>query len=378
MFLPAPAAGVLLAAVLAPAQEPCNRCDLDLEQQVLFCSVAADCRACDGALEKGAREEAIQRRALVRRWRRGIAADHLEAADGGALLLRTENVDLVFAPGRVTGGPERSPHGLLHLYGRRIERIRAAVLRDLGWTASDLVPAPDPARTAAGVGAGPRGPVTDRITVCILAEGAVHRRAVRRRHGLESQGVGSRRTDGEMELLLLRDDALFPDDDALHRAVVHHGVHLLIARVAPAGALEGTGWLAAGLAHHFEARLVDGTCANTCHHGRPQPPSSFWNGDWEKAARVLVAAADEQEGKPSWLRVLLEKRLDDLDLADRAVALALVRFLEVSQGVGGEGLGRMVVAAKRGAGPEELLRPLGGIEAARSAFVAHLAAGKRP
>jgi len=176
--------------------------------------------------------------------------------------------------------------------------------------------------------------------------------------------MGARRLDGEMELLLHRDPRLLPDDDALHRALVHHVVHLLVARIEPAGAVREHGWIAAGLAHHFEAQRVDGTCRHTCHQGRAQPPAAFWKGDWNAAARALVAVRDADD---PWLRRLLSTHLDDLDLADRALAFAFVRFLKASPDFGGDALGSLVRGLKSGADLDDLLLPLGGIDGAQRA-----------
>lgn len=300
----------LLLGVLLPAQAcptcmgkgllPCPLCAA-IEAGATACSEAADCAGCKGALatvcpdcRSAAGAELQRRRTLAQQYRTDLlallAADEVDAR--GVTRCRTAHFELLFAPGRIAGCPQRVPHLQLHLFATRLERMRARLLDTLG-----LEP--------------PAQPIA---RLALLDDARDLRRLGATLTGIETQGLGG----GTEHTIVLQQAAA--TDLELQRRLAHATAHLTLSGLALDD--HGYAWLEIGLAHWLEADQGGGRCENFCLQRRPQPPRRFWDGDWHQGVRELL----EQDRLPP-LESLFGRDADAFDLVQHAQAFALVEFL---------------------------------------------------
>ena len=375
------AALVLLAAAAAGAQSPCATCAGDgllpcpacaprdgaaPEATVRACSVAAQCRFCKGALATpcpdcaAGRSDATaalleRRRAAARDW---LASQRQRLADAGVprnhepLMCRTAHLELWFAPGKLEGCPERDPHLQMHLYAARLETAydRCAHLLSLE----------DPD------GGAP-------FTIAVVHDDRDRARLAASLTGIELQCLGTR-NGARGTCVLDNDPHTVPDDDALHRLMVHNLAHLMVARAAGGRVLDddGWGWLDAGVAHWSAAAATaadspaDQVCDCFCHLDRPVPQRRYFGGHWRMAVRELLEA-----GQLPALADIVGRGTSDLDLPQHATAFALVDFL--TRPLTGPTTGPaaapppsplpgLLRAAKTGQAPQEALRAVLGLD----------------
>lgn len=325
-----------LACGLPAQAAPCRTCDgaglvpcskhgklLAAEQapHVLHCSIAAACKACGGALAlacrqcraDGAAAELARRQELARQWlqRRRAAVDALVQREP-FLHLATTHADVVSLLQPLTVGTQKlDQHQLLHLYGDRIEALRTTFRDTLQLDDADL---------------------PERLHVLLSDQAKDHAILGPRLTGMgSSHSTGLKLMGPEYVYSMWHDRRSLPDDEAVHRNVVHHVTHLLLSQMPPAQWLGNRkhGWVDEGVAHWFEDKVV-GRCTNFCHEEVGMlPGAGFAGGRWRPAVRKLV-----DEGKAPSFAALSAQNSDELTFAEHAFAFATVDFLLSMHGGG--------------------------------------------
>ncbi|GAB4150433.1 MAG: hypothetical protein Fur0037_18980 [Planctomycetota bacterium] len=348
---------LLALAAAQSAQEPavaCRNCGnhgsipcpkhgrglLELEKSVEFCSEAAACRTCKGALEidcrscrNGPAERRIDSRISdVAAWLDARRRQVDRITDNVPLMhLRTAHVDLCFSIRPLTVGKVKmGTHELMHLFGQRIEDLRGLFLRTLALEERDL-----PAR----------------LGIYMFRDQQDHTRIGPRVTGMGGGGTtGTKLMGVDAVYSMWHDQRSMPDEEALHRTIVHNVVHLLASNMLPSCWIGNrrVGWLDAGLAHWFEDK-VTGKCANFCYEEVAlEPGAGFKGGRWRVPVRKLLEA-----GKLTSFAELSAKNTDQLDFEEHATSFALVDFL---------------LATRGGAKLRDLLRAVKGSEGIRGAL----------
>lgn len=283
------------------------------------CSAAAECKSCGGALrldcpqcEAPAETGELQRRQqLARDWlaRRRKAIDALTAREPFQHYA-SNWYELAFALKPATVGTEKiDQHGRMHAYGERLEALRALFARTLELTDADL---------------------PDRMVVVMSEDAADHAILEPRLTGLgTANSIGLKLMGPEYVYSMWSDKRSMPDDEAVHRNLVHNVTHLLLSQMRPALFLgRKHGWLDEGIAHWFEDR-ISGKCTNFCFEEiLLQSPASFRGGKWRPVVRKAV-----DEGRAPSFAALSGRSTDQLDYLEHAFAFAFVDFL--LQGYGG-------------------------------------------
>jgi hypothetical protein len=296
--------------------------ELALEQPAhgtLFCSVAAACKACQGALAidcqrcvNPAAERALaERQRLVAAWlaARRQAVDAL--VDNRPLLhLETPHCELVFSIRPLMVGRVRyDTHPLMHLYGERIEALHALFRERLDLADADL---------------------PGKLRVFLFRDQQDHEIVGPRLTGVStSNSTGVKLMGVDCIYSMWQDPRMLADDEQLHRAVVHHVTHLLVSNLVESNWLGNMqlGWLDAGLAHWFED-AVTGKCANFCFEEvLLQPGAGFKGGAWRTPVRVMV-----DEGSAVPFAELATRNTDQLTFPEHALSFAYVDFLLQAHG----------------------------------------------
>ncbi|MCA8952696.1 MAG: hypothetical protein KDE27_24510 [Planctomycetes bacterium] len=281
----------------------------------LFCSVVADCKACAGALAvdcKHCRNESAEqalaaRQQLVADWRaerRRAVVDPIGEPKTSPLFLRTPHCELTLSIKSLTVGKKKfDTHDLLHLYGQRIEELRALFVATFELTDADLP----------GV-----------LSVFVFQDAEDHKLLCPQVTGIGGGGNRVKLMGVPCVLCMWHDKRDAVDDEALHRQIVHNVTHLLFSNMTPSYWIGNRkhGWVDAGVAHWFEDK-VTGKCANFCHdelllqHG-----ASFKGGLWRPPVRKLVDA-----GTVLPFAELSTRNTDQLTFEEHAIAFAYVDFL---------------------------------------------------
>jgi hypothetical protein len=331
MFPRAIVSWLLVAAAAAQAEPPhvlCKSCEshgslpckqhgkgmLEKEHAVQFCSAAAECKQCLGALAldcRSCRNEPVQkgieeRQKLAREWlaARRKAVDEL-TRNQPLWHLQTAHADLCFSIKPLTIGKEKvDTHPLMHLYGERIEALRALFLELLDLPAAQL-----PAR----------------LEIFMFRDQQDHSLIGPRVTGIGTSGsTGTKLMGANAVFSMWMDPRSLVDDEALHRNVVHNVTHLLLSNMQPSVWLGNRkhGWIDEGLAHWFEDK-VTGKCTNFCFEEvLMQPGIGFKNGRWRAPVRQLVDA-----GKLKSFAEVSILNTDQLEMQDHAHAFACIDFL---------------------------------------------------
>jgi hypothetical protein len=302
---------------------PCTKHGKFLAQEqapgTLFCSFAAECKACAGALNTDCRmcvnayveAEMERRKQLVREWlqKRRTEIDKLVDHEGFAYL-STPHVELTFGIKSLTVGKEKlETHALMHLYAERIEALRTMFLTVFELTEADL---------------------PNRLSVYMFKDARDHNTIGPRVTGLGTQNsVGLKLMGPEYAYSMWQDTRTIPDDEALHRNIVHCVTHLLLSQMTPALWLGNHkhGWLDEGVAHWMEDR-IGGKCTNYCFEEILMLSGvGFKGGRWRAPVRKLV-----DEGKGPSFATLSVLNTDQLDYEQHAFAFAYVDFLVTAHG----------------------------------------------
>lgn len=314
---------------------------LPQEQRVEFCSEAAACRTCAGVLRVDCRQcrnpdveaELERRRELVQAFRQERRTRIDDLSKGQPLLhLRSAHVDLAYGVRPLTVGTEKlDTHAGMHLYADRIEQLREQFLALFG-AESRAQPA--------------------RLQVLMCRDQQSHQTLSPHFTGISGSGsTGTKQMGVDAVYCMWHDLRSMPDDDALHRNIVHNVTHLLLANLAPAAWIgnRGHGWVDEGLAHWFEDRIT-GKCTNFCYEEvLLQPGAGFKGGRWRVPVRRLVDAGDLLS-----FPELSTKNTDQLEFRDHAHAFALVDHLLAVHG--GRKFAAFVVLLKQGRPTREALQ----------------------
>lgn len=296
-------------------EKPCKRHRglLEAEREVEFCSEAAACKACDGALTvdcRACRNEAVERArteriAKVRAWlaERRKRVDAI-AKGRGIVHVRSAHVDLAFSIRPLTVGRRKlSTHELAHLYVRRIEDLRRRFLETFG--AEERV-------------------FSARLEIYMFADRRDHRLMAPRVAGGGGGGVGMKLMGASAVYCMYHERRSMPGDEELWRTVAHNVAHLLLANMHPAVWIgnRGHGWVDAGVAHWFED-LLTGRCATFCYEEVGLAPGAgYRSGRWRVAVRKLAEA-----NKLVPFAELSRRNTDQLSMPEHAQAFACVDFL---------------------------------------------------
>jgi hypothetical protein len=322
--------GWLCAMAPARAQDPaCHECGgdgridcskhgkswLEKERAVRFCSVAAQCKACGGALEVACKqcrsadvEKALQaRRDLVRSWRDNLRTTVDDLAKGDPMQhLCTEHFDLSFGIEKLTVGRDKlDTHAAMHLYGERLEALRALVLQTLALEEKDF---------------------TSRLRVFVCRDQLQSANLAPHVTGIGGlQAVGTKLMGVETVYCMWMNPRQLLDDEGLHRNLVHCTTHLILSNMALCGEFgkPGNGWVAEGIASWFEDKIC-GKCTNYCFEEvLTQNNSTFKSGRWRVPVRKLA-----EEGKLVSLASLAGKNYDQLEFPiENMMSFAMVDYL---------------------------------------------------
>lgn len=345
--------GTLTAQVLAaPACRECKSTGLvpcgkhgkllvqEQDGACLHCSEATECKACAGALvvdckhcdPPGAAIELQRRQDLARQW----LADRRERIDALTrrapfLHLRSTHFDLVFALKAATVGKDKvDPHTRLHQFAARLEALRALFVQTL-----ELPP----------------GDLGERHLVCLSDDAKDHAVLGPQLTGMgPANSVGLKLMGPQYVYSMWQDRRTLPDDEAVHRNVVHNVTHLLLSEMPPSMFLgnKKLGWIDEGVAHWFEDKVV-GKCTNFCFEEvLLQAGAGFQGGKWRPAVRKLV-----DEGKAPSFPTVSMRNTDELSFVEHALAFAYVDFLLIAHG-GGK-FRDFVGRCKRGQSPGEAM-----------------------
>jgi len=301
---------------------PCGKHgkDLALEQAAgtVFCSVVAECKVCAGALALDCEKcshatteaELARRQQLVREWLAARRTSVDRALGHPVLHLETTHVDLACAVRAQAVGKEKlDTHALLHLYGTRIEALRTLFQETLHVGDRDM---------------------PGRLCVYMFRDAKDQGVIGPRETGLGSAAaIGLKQMGPRFVYSMWQEPRSVPDDEALHRNIVHHVTHLLTSQVLPVLFLgnKSAGWIDEGLAHWFEDK-VTGRCLNYCFEEVLVVAGTDWKGGrWRTPVRNLVDA-----GKAPSFAKLASLNTDQLTFEDHALAFAYVDFLITAHG----------------------------------------------
>lgn len=310
----APSCRICLNHGVVPCTKHGKLAEAEKSPGVLFCSAAAECKVCGGALNVDCKQcvnataesELARRQQLVREWvaKRRQTIDALTARDP-YLHLATPHFDLASTLKAATIGKEKvEPHPRLHLMGERMEALRTAFFTTFEIPETDL---------------------PDRLLVVMSEEAKDHAVLGPRLTGMgTANSVGLKLMGPEFVYSMWSDKRSLPDDEAVHRNLVHNVTHLLLSQMRPMLFLgnKQAGWVDEGVAHWFEDKLV-GKCTNFCFEEiLLQQPASFKGGKWRQAVRRFV-----DEGKALDYASWSTKNTDELVYAEHTFAFACVDFL---------------------------------------------------
>jgi hypothetical protein len=300
---------------------------------VQHCSVVTECRACSGALatpckqcaQPAAATELERRHAAAREWLAG-RRKAIDALTKNSVFqhLATTHFDLVWKLDGATVGEEKiDAHTRMHLYGDRLEAMRATFLETLKLAEGDL---------------------PDRCTVCMSQEQKDHGVLGPRLCGMgTANSLGLKLMGPEYVYSMWSDKRGLPDDEAVHRNIVHNVTHLFLSQVPPAMWIGNRkhGWIDEGLSHWFEDKIV-GKCTNFCFEEvLLEVGAGFRGGKWRPAVRKLV-----DEGKVPAFAALASRNTDQLSFEEHAFVFAYIDFLIAVHG--GAKLRDLIVAVKGG------------------------------
>jgi hypothetical protein len=303
---------------------PCGKHGKLLAQETeaagtLSCSYAIECKACAGALavdcktcQNGAAEQGLQRRQeLARQWLEKRRTDIDKAAGREPFgHLATTHVELTFSLRSLTVGKEKlETHALMHVYAERIEALRSLFRTTLELAEADL---------------------PDRLSVYMFRDARDHGVIGPRVTDLGMQAsVGLKLMGPRYVYSMWQDPRTMPDDEAVHRNIVHNVTHLLLSQMPPALFLGNRkhGWIDEGVAHWFEDKIL-GKCTNYCFEEVLMlAGAGFKGGRWRAPVRKIV-----DEGKAPSFATLSTLNTDQLDFEQHAFAFAYVDFLISAQG----------------------------------------------
>ncbi len=289
---------------------PCTNHDKNLtaaESEVLFCSRAAACEACGGALlvdcarcEGGPENAAVeQRRASIRDW---LASTPIEARLGRPLpRIETEHFRLVVETGDVREGRKKvDQHSLIHAIAGDVEAVARGL--DEHFVVVD-------------------GDYFTKMQMWIWGEPESHKEVM-----LELIGSGS---SGDFKMLgrapkfsVWTEPNLFDRVDTIRALFAHNAAHMLLSNLERElwfGDLGG-GWLDAGVGHYYEYELF-GRSTQFCIE-EATLSETYADGVWRAAIRKRLDKEDRPQLPP-----LLDRNTGAMKQSDQALCWSFYEWL---------------------------------------------------
>lgn len=289
------------------------------ERNVEFCSHVEACKSCFGVLQVDCRQctnetaqTELQRRVeVVRAWREQLRAKvDAHSKVEPMLHAKTAHVDLSFGVAKLTVGKDKlDTHEGMHLYADRIEALRSLYIETLGVEEKEF---------------------SARLAVYVCRDARQANDLGPRVTGLGGNfAVGTKLMGLDAVYCMWQEPRSVPDDEALHRNLVHNLVHLLTSNMAPAGYFgnPANGWVDEGLAHWFEDK-IGGKCTNYCFEEiLTQQGQTFKGGRWRPAVRAMLDAGELQS-----VTAIAPKNTDQLTFPEHAQSFAMVDCLIAAHG----------------------------------------------
>ena len=279
------------------------------EEGAIFCSVAAACPLCEGIFRvdcpdcHGAGQTELEaKRAEVERLIEKEKAFEKEMGGYPRSRAITKHLELTFDVESLTVDRKQlGQHELLHLYADRIEKLLSSFNEILGTRESDHK--------------------SPRYLVMIWRNPLDQREAAGR-YAEGGNGAGVKLLGARGVFTLLRDKNQQPQDDDLHRSVVHNMTHLFLADLFDATWLGNmkAAWVDEGLAHWFEDRGF-GQCTNFCYQEQ-NTLVGFKGGKWRQPVRSMA-----ESGKMPSFAETSQKMSNQLTPQEHALAFSYVDFL---------------------------------------------------
>lgn len=292
---------------------------LEQERAVASCSHSESCKSCSGALRVDCKQctneiaegELQARVETVRAWREGLRKSvDAHSKVEPMLHLETSHVDLSFGVAKLTVGKSKlDTHEGMHLYGDRIESLRKLYMETLTVDEKEF---------------------SARLRVYMCRDSRQANDLGPRVTGLGGNfAVGTKLMGVDAVYCMWQEPRGLPDDEALHRNIVHNLVHLLTSNMEPAGYFgnPANGWVDEGLAHWFEDK-IGGKCTNYCFEEVLTQQGQTWKGGkWRPAVRAMLDAKELQS-----LAAIAPKNTDQLTFPEHAQSFAMVDFLIAKHG----------------------------------------------
>ena len=319
---------------------------LALEREVLYCSVATDCKVCAGALatdckickNPGVEKDLEERKAMAKKWldERRAKVDAV-CKNPEILYLKTAHCDLTFSIPPLTVGRDKvDTHRLMHLYGKRIEELRSRYCDLFGVADKDF---------------------SARLDIYLFKDPRDHRTMAPRVTGAGGGTSASQKLMGASAALSMwHDQRGMPGDEGLWRSVVHNTTHLILSNMKPEQWLGNRkyGWVDEGVAHWFED-LMTQKCTNFCYEEVAlQSGASFKGGRWRVPVRKII-----ESGRTHTFAELSQKNTDQLVFEEHAFVFAWIDFLMAK--FGGNKLKELAVLAKKDSSARDALQQVYGM-----------------
>ncbi len=298
-----------------------------LEDDVLYCSVIADCEACSGVgfvlcpeCKSESAHAGIQAKKDLVAVRR-VAHEHLDKTMGRPLRkAESAHFVLVWEMERLKVDKRwLDEHELLHLYLKRLEQLHADYLGRMQITDKEFV---------------------EKLHVFVWFLLKDHLEGSLRFCRQSAQG-GVKLMGQNPSYSVCGNKRFFQDDERLHRNIVHSVTHLLLSAQAPVAWIGNikAGWADEGLAHWFEDRYW-GICDTYCYQ-EANTNVDFKGGKFRLAVRKLV-----DEGKAPPVAEVFEQNVDTLTLPMHAACFSYVDFLINRDGAKFNALMKLLKAKK--------------------------------
>ncbi|MBL8862099.1 MAG: hypothetical protein JNK02_08810 [Planctomycetes bacterium] len=325
----APCAALALSPAPAPTGRPalqdapiCKKCqstgrlpcaahprsDCLLEDEVLFCSVVADCTACAGAAwvpctdcdNAPARARIEEKKASVAT--RRVALEYIDQTMKRPIRkAESKHFVLVWEMDRLKVDKKwLESHELLHLYLKRLEALYDDYCARMQITDKEFA---------------------EKFRVFVWQFPQDHHDAGLRFCRQSAKG-GVKLMGQTPSYSVCGNKQNFQDDERLHRNIVHSVTHLILSAQRPVAWIGNikAGWLDEGLAHFFEDRYWD-VCDTYCYQ-EANTNVDFKGGRFRLAVRRMV-----EEGKFPPTAEVFQQNVDTLTLPMHATAFSYVEFL---------------------------------------------------
>ncbi|MFN0205717.1 MAG: hypothetical protein ACKVS6_05330 [Planctomycetota bacterium] len=293
---------------------PCpkhTKAAIKMEAESIFCSIAARCEQCKGLFKIDCKdckdndgEASLETQAAdAQRWieKQQVFEKNMGGLARGRVI--TKRFDMTFEVEHLTIGMRQvEQHELLHLYASRMESLLADFNDVLGTKDFDHK--------------------CQRYLVMVWKNFLDNKEAAGRYADSGGAGSGVKLLGHRGVYTTWRDKGTMPQDDDLHRNLVHNVTHLLLADLFD-GIWIGNrkaGWLDEGLAHWFEEKYF-GICTNFCYQEQ-NTNFDFKGGKWKQPVRTLA-----ENGKMPPFSETGDKMSDQLTTQEHALAFSYVDFL---------------------------------------------------